>query len=381
MRRQHGEGSLYQRGRKGGRAGQWVAVADLGWKNGERDRREFTAATMEEARDKRQKFLDRRRDGFTMPRGRPAYVSEWMLHWLHNVAKRKVEATTWETSYRQKVTDLICPWFERVPLAELCEEDIEEWHRHLETETSARTGRPRSASTIGQAHRIFSAGIKAAVARGKLPRNPLSNVTPPKVVAMEIVPPTAAETNEILDACARWPNGARWILAITTGLRQGEALALEWRDVKLAAPASVTVRQAAARLRGERIVKPPKSASSRRSVPLPELAVLALKEHRKAQVASLDGLVFLSSHGRPVHPKVDYEDWQRLLACAGLPPYRVHDCRHGYATMLLEEGQDPRVVQALLGHSTGVLLARYQHVRESMHQAAAGAIDRRLSGR
>src|SRR6185437_17056907 len=127
-RRQHGEGSVYQRSRDK----RWVAVADLGVRGGRRDRREFTGTTPKEAMDKRDRFLDRRRDGFTMPKGRPAYVSEWMLHWLHNIARRRVEATTWEGSYRQKVTEHICPYFDRVPLHELSEEHIEDWHRELE---------------------------------------------------------------------------------------------------------------------------------------------------------------------------------------------------------------------------------------------------------
>jgi integrase len=376
-RRQHGEGSVYHRVSRG----QWVAVADLGWRNGRRDRREFTAPTPDAALAKRDRFLDRRRDGFTMPRGRQPYVSEWMLHWLHNMAKRKVEATTWESSYRQKVTDLICPYFDRVVLPDLCEEDIEDWHRELEATISKRTGRPLSPSTIGQAHRIFSTGIKAAVARGKLPRNPLANVTPPKVTEAEIRPPTADETAQILDRCASWPGGARWVLAITTGLRQGEALGLTWPEVKLAGPASVSVVRAAARLRGQgRIVKAPKSAAGMRSVPLPPEAVDALRAHREAQgVRGLrDDLVFRGVRGGPRHPKVDYDDWHALLDDLGLPRYRIHDMRHGYATMLLEQGVDPRVVQELLGHSTGVLLKRYQHVRETMHQQAAEAISRAI---
>src|SRR5262249_32781757 len=154
---------------------------------------------------------------------------------------------------------------ERVPLAELPEEDVEEWHRHLESVVSKKTGRPLSPSTIGQAHRIFSTGIKAAVARGKLPRNPVSNVTPPKADLPLLEPPSPDETRQIIARCATWPNGARWILAITTGLRQGEALGLRWGDVKLSAPASLTVQQSAARVRGERITKAPKSATSRRS--------------------------------------------------------------------------------------------------------------------
>ncbi len=127
-RRQHGEGSVFRRARDG----RWVARADLGWKNGKRDQRLFVRATPEAAIEARAKFLDRRRDGFIMPKGRQPYVSEWMLHWLHNVARREVAVTTWEKSYRQKVTDLICPFFERTVLAELAEDDIEAWHAHLE---------------------------------------------------------------------------------------------------------------------------------------------------------------------------------------------------------------------------------------------------------
>jgi integrase len=374
-RRQHGEGSVFRRARDG----RWVARADLGWKNGKRDRREFVAASPDEAIARRAAFLGRRRDGFTLPKGRQPYVSEWMLHWLNVIARRKVQATTWEKSYRQKVEDLICPFFERIPLAELSEDDIEAWHAHLEETVSERTGRPLSASTIGQAHRIMSTAIKAAVVRGKLPRNPLSNVTPPRSEGAELELPAAAEVQRILDRCEDWDNGARWVLAITTGLRQGEALALEWkRDIQLRPPASVSISRAAAVVKGERIVKAPKSAASRRSVPLGKRAVRLLIGHRKHQVASLSDLVFTDAKGQPVHPRRDWQDWQDLLADLGLPRYRVHDCRHVYATMLLEAGEDPRVVQAMLGHSTGALLQRYQHVRPVLHQRVADTIDRVL---
>ncbi|HEV2376212.1 MAG TPA: site-specific integrase [Streptosporangiaceae bacterium] len=376
-RRQQGEGSVYHRKDRG----QWVAVADLGRKGGKRDRREFTAPTPGEALEKRDKFLDRRRDGFTMPKGRQPYVSEWMLHWLHNVAKRKVAATTWEKSYRQKVTDLICPFFESVVLPELAEDDIEAWHAHLEETISERTGQPLSASTIGQAHRIMSTAIKAAVVRGRLPRNPVSNVTPPQVTEREFDLPSQADVKCILKECETWPRGDRWVLAVTTGLRQGERLALEWkRDIHLRPPASVSVRKSAARVKGERIVKAPKSAASLRSVPLAAVAVRALARGRKDQVASISDLVYTDAKGQPVHPRADWQDWQDLLAKLGLPRYRVHDCRHVYATMLLEAGVDPRVVQAMLGHSTGVLLKRYQHVRPVLHQQVADVIDGLFGG-
>jgi len=366
-RRQHGEGSLYQRKDDG----RWIASVNLGTDaRGKRQRRVFTATTPEAARLKREAFLDRRRDGFTMPKGRPPTVAEWCRHWLLKIARPQVEATTWERSYRSKVELYIVPFFASVPLTELAEEDIEAFHAHLQ-------GRGLSAASITQIHRIMSRALKIAVVRGRIARNPCSNVSPPPADPPELVPPTAAEAELILERCETWPYGARWVLAITTGLRQGEALGLEWRDVQLADPACVTVRQSAAQVGGQRVLKQPKSRASRRTVPLPAVAVAALRRHQAAQsVRDVAGTVFADARGRPVNYRADWQDWQDLLADLGLPRYRVHDLRHGYATMLLEQGVDPRVVQAMLGHSTSALLTRYQHVRPLMHQAVSDAVDR-----
>lgn len=378
-RRQHGEGSVYHR--KG--RNQWVAVADLGpRKDGKRDRREFTGPDPASALEKRAEFLGRRRDGFTLPRGRPPTVSDWVLHWCHNIAKARVEPSTWYRSYRHKCETHIIPYFGHVKLADLTEEDVEEWHREL-AGTMTRSGKPLSASTIVTVHAIFSSALKEAVIRGRMPRNPCSNVPPRRGPGRDVEPPTAEEVRLILAACRERLNGARWVLAVCTGLRQGEALALQWRDVDLAgAPGSVTVRRAAAWVDGERVVKEPKSASSRRSVPLPAVAVRALKAHRDAQPvrALRDGLVFTGPQGRPVHPTRDWEEWRDLLAGLGLPHYRIHDLRHGFATMLLEQGADPRVVQDLMGHSSTALLQVYQHVRPVMHARTAAMLDELLGG-
>jgi integrase len=378
-RRQHGEGSLYQRGKRGGRPGQWVAVTDLGWRDGKRDRREFTGHSKSEALAKRAAFLHLRQDGFTLPRGRPLYVSDWVLHWLYNIARPAIDPNTWYRSYRQKCEDYIAPYFARVKLAELTEEDVEAWHRYLEARVSRR-GAPLAPGTIRTAHRILSAALNVAVARRKLPHNPCSFVPPPKAGRPPPEPPTAEEVARILAACRDREDGARWALAICTGLRQGEALGLRWRDVRLAPPARVTVAQSLARVGGEAVLKAPKSAKSRRTVPLPAAAAAALKAHRERQtvVDMRDGLVFTRGDGSPVNARDDWQAWRDLLDELGLPHYRVHDLRHGYATMLLEQGADPRLVQDLMGHSTTALLEVYQHVRPAMHEQAAKLLDEML---
>lgn len=375
-RRQQGEGSLYHRRERS----QWVAVADLGWKGGRRDRREFTGPTPDAAIEKRARFLDRRRDGFTLPRGRQPTVAEWVLHWVHHTAKAQVDPNTWHRSYRQKCEDYIAPYFERVPLAELSAEDIEDWHAELLARKSQRGG-TISASTVVTAHRIFSSCLKEAVKRKRMPFNPCSIVSPPRADREPPEPPSQEELELVLERCRTWPNGARWVLAITTGLRQGEALALCWNCVRLKSPASVTVREAQTRIGGEWVTKAPKSRKSRRSVPLLAIAVTALEAHRAGQaVADITGRVFTRPGGEPVHAKADWEDWQALLADLGLPSYRVHDLRHAYATTLMEEGYDPRVVQDLMGWSTAAMAEIYSHVRPVMHARVVSSLDKRFGG-
>jgi integrase len=320
-------------------------------------------------------------------------VSEWVLFWCHVTAKAKIAPTTWHRSYRQKCEDYIAPYFEGVQLAELAAEDIEEWHAELLARRKERGTGTLSPSTVVTAHRIFSACLNEAVRRRRMPFNPASITPPPNAGRPSPEPPSADEVDLVLAACSEWPNGARWVLAIVTGLRQGEVLGLRWRDVRLAAPASVTVRQAQARVGGEWVHKAPKSEKSKRTVPLPAVAVPVLKAHKERQaVASVSGLVFTrqpdapghagraTMAGQPVHSRDDWQDWQDLLTSLGLPHYRVHDLRHGYATELLEQGEDPRVVQDLMGWSTAAMAEIYQHVRPVTHARVVASLDRRFGG-
>lgn len=376
-RRQHGEGSVYQRSSDG----RWIATVSLGWKDGKRERRVFTSVSMADAVAKRQRFLDRRRDGFTMPKGRQPYVSEWVLHWFHNACKREVDGTTWQ-GYRSKVELWIVPFFERIVLPELEEEDIEDWHRWLEGRTSKHTGRRLSPSTIGQTHRILSTCIKAAVVRKRIARNPLSNVTPPQARRPARSLPSRAEVEAILARCETWPTGARWVVALKTGLRQGEALALRWSAVRLGAEPCIEIRESAARVGRQLVYKEPKSEKSKRTIPLTPDAAAALTRHRQEQsVVAIGGLVFTGSDGKPQAPWTDLKDWRALLADLGLPvTYGTHDCRRVVATMLLEEGRDVRVVQEILGHASPAFTQSvYQQVRPVLMRDALDVLDR--SGR
>ncbi len=229
-RRQQGEGSVYQRAEDG----LWVAVADLGDVGGKRDRRAFAAKTQAQAREKRAAFEHGRRDGFTLPKGRPPTVGDWCLYWLHHIARDEVEATTWHKSYRQKVTDHVAPFFARVRLSneEMDEAQVRAFKRHLLAKRSEKGG-TLSPTTVQQCLRLLSQCLKAAVVEGRLQRNPCQNVRAPSRQTAEPVPPTEDEVHRILLECEDWRTAARWVLGMAAGLRQGEVLGLLWPHVDL----------------------------------------------------------------------------------------------------------------------------------------------------
>ena len=164
----------------------------------------------------------------------------------------------------------------------------------------------------------------------------------------------------------------------TTGLRIGEALGLRWSDVDLIAR-RLQVRRALQRQRGRGLVfVEPKSVTSRRGVELPQLAIAALRLHR----LRVDGeLVFPNRHGEPMEPGTVSDALKVALDRARLPRIRVHDLRHTTATVLLEAGVHPKLVQHLLGHSTVALtLNTYSHVTPGLSAEAARTMDHLFGG-
>lgn len=237
-RRQHGEGSVYQRSSDS----LWVTSVHMGWQDGRRQRRTFAGKTPEAALDKRDEFLDKKRDGFVMPRGRQPYVDEWVRHWLYNIIRGHVRERTWE-GYRSKAETLVCPYFEKVPLSGengISEEHVEEWQRKLAARMTKK-GTPLSSTSRNAAHGVLSMALKQAEIRKRIHRNPARNTRRPEIDTPEILPPTEEEICQILDEAETWRTGPRWDLAIGTGLRQGEGLGLLWPCLHIDKPETATL--------------------------------------------------------------------------------------------------------------------------------------------
>jgi integrase len=222
--------------------------------------------------------------------------------------------------------------------------------------------------------------LNQAVVLRLLQRNPAKDLAAPRVARREMRTLSRDEVRRLLSSSAgsRWH--ALWAILVTTGLRLGEATALRWSDLDLS-KGTATIQRSVQRQKGVGMVfVEPKTQGSRRTVQLPPGAVATLKEHRplvlQERLAAgafwndLD-LVFPSLLGGPIDPARVNESLHTALHKANLPRLRVHDLRHTAATLLLEEGAHPKVVQDLLGHSTiAMTLDLYSHVTPRLQQQA-----------
>jgi integrase len=250
-----------------------------------------------------------------------------------------------------------------------------------------------SARTVRYTHAVLSSALKQAVKWRMISQNPASYVDLPRLKKTEMKSFSPEEAERFLEAASRERWGTLWAVALTTGLRPGEYLALRWPDVDLKA-GTVTVRRALVRRKdGSWGFEEPKTARSRRTVPLPPSAVKALAEHKRKQAEERlakgpayknQGLVFATSTGQPLDQiNLLRRHFKPILKAAELPTtFRMYDLRHSCATLLLAAGENPKVVSERLGHaSVALTLDIYSHVLPSMQQQAAERLEGMLFNR
>ncbi|MBN9619124.1 MAG: site-specific integrase, partial [Actinobacteria bacterium] len=225
----------------------------------------------------------------------------------------------------------------------------------------------------------------------RIHRNVATLVDPPAQRRSEVATAlTIEEATAVLHAARGLRNEARWTVALALGLRQSEALALQWKDIDLL-NGTLTVRRTIHRIKGKGLVyEEPKTSRSRRTLALPAHLRSALIEHKTKQTGERmlaanewedEDLVFAQPNGRPIDKKVDYKNWCRLLRDAGVRHVRLHDGRHTAATLLLASGEHPRVVMELLGHTQiRTTMDIYSHVMPALAREAANRMDAILFG-
>ena len=231
----------------------------------------------------------------------------------------------------------------------------------------------RNPPTVNAAHRLLSSALRAAERQGRIERNPCRLIDPPPAPRTEAASWGLSDLARFLAACEDDPLGACWALAVTTGLRRGELLALRWEDLDRQ---SLTLR-VERQIDPQQAIAPPKTAASRRVVAITRDDLRRLDAHRARMEVALPGCpwMFPNARGRPRNPNAAGLAFTKLVERAGLPRLTLHGLRHTHATALFAAGVHPKGVQERLGHSSvQITLDRYSHAVAGLQHAALGAL-------
>jgi integrase len=231
-------------------------------------------------------------------------------------------------------------------------------------------------------HLVLTRALGDAMRWGYLFRNPASMANPPKAAGKQMQAWSGPQLQQFLAAHKRHPHYMAWLLAATTGMRRSELLGLRWEDVDLER-GRLSVAQVLTCYGGKANMRftAPKTASSRRQVALDPATVQALREHRLQTFSRSGGLVFTEEDGSAVYPQTFGLQFAAAVRKSGLPYIRFHDLRHTHATLALQAGINPKVVQERLGHrSIAITLDTYSHVTEGLQEQAAEKVSRLILG-
>ena len=368
-RRGNKEGTIYLR-----KNGRWSAQLTV-----EGRRICFTGSTQREAQDWLMMTRNQVESGLTAA-GAKATLRVFLSEWLATI-NTSLRPKTWG-QYSQVVRQHILPELGKTKLKDLRPDQIQSFYnRKMEAGTSP--------STVRIIHAVLHKALGDALRWGLIPRNPVSVVLKPKVPRTEMKVLSADQVRQFLISVRGDRNEALYHVAVSTGLRQGEILGLMWSDLDWETGRLQIQRQVQrAPAEGLKLVEP-KSAAGRRLIVLGPSTLKKLLEHSKRQRAESackgkqwqeQDLIFPSTIGTPMEQRRLHINFKKLLRVAGLPEIRFHDLRHTAATLMLQQGIHPKVVQERLGHSQiSVTLDTYSHVLPAMQEEAAIKIDELIS--
>ena len=384
-KRDNGEGSLFYDKTLGLWSFQVTFIKD-----GKRKRKKFTSKKRQAAKEKGRAFLQQVDAGFKEEC--IITVESWIMRCMESYIRPRVRARTYE-KYQSCLKNYVIEDFGDRELAKLGTEEIQQHLNDLLVH-GGKDGKGLSSSTVRATRRYWSMVMDEAVMAGLIERNPVKQTRPPKLVKKEIVVITNEAVNDLVAEAGKvepeyMGRMLSVLIALTahTGLRQGEAFGLRWGDIDYGAKA-IYVRRSLAQVIGKGAVfQDPKTKNSRRRISLMQSDIDMLKEFQAYQQGYAEelgdmfqwqDLVFTSTFGYPINAtNFNRRYFTPLLKRCNIPQgFTFHGLRHTHATLLLQQGVNPKIVQERLGHSSiKVTMDTYSHVLPDMQQAAVSAMD------
>lgn len=309
-------------------------------------------------------------------------VREFLELWLRDVVSQL--AATTSRRYTQIIKLRAIPDIGHLRLSKVQPVDMQalygKWMNHR---LDKREGK-LSARSVMHHHRVLRNAFQHAVQLQLIARNPFDLVKPPKCNTSKVAVLDEDEAAKLLRSAAESTIYAPVAIALLTGLRRGEVLALRWSDVDFDRRL-LSVRQAIVQTEGGLRFKEPKTRTSKRTVSMSPTLIDVLKKQRVRQGQNRwkfqddyapHDLVVAEDDGSPMIPQRLSDRFRALVASAGITKVRLHDLRHSHASHALRAGVHPKVVSERLGHgSSAITLDLYSHVFEGMQEDGALKVD------
>lgn len=394
--------------------GMWIGQLDRGrTPDGKRYRPTVSARTRTAAAEKLTALaleLDKT-GGTVVPKN--LTVADWLTYWLHEIARKRVDPGTWQ-KYRTAVEKWLIPGVGHIRLHRLSQADLRKLYDHIAT-----SGSPGARPGV---HACIRKALSDAEQEIKVGRNVAKLMDAPAGAGGKRGSLTAAEARAIMKATVDDRLGSRWEFAFFTGARPGECTGLEWTQLDLddgvadiswqlqrlvydhgcgeragkawpcekvrggncpertlTLPAGYESRQLHG---GLHLVRP--KADTSHLVPLVPSLVESLRGRRtvyrdeRRRYQQDHGLVWCELDGRPLTDQRDRATWHAACDAGGVPPTDLYATRHTTATLLMELGADPKIIQQILGHANALTTERYKHVSVELARAELARLEAAL---
>ncbi|HWO98442.1 MAG TPA: site-specific integrase [Bacillus sp. (in: firmicutes)] len=365
--------------KKNNQTGNWDIVLDVGkdkltGKRRQKKKRGFK--TKKEAEKALTALLNEVNEGTYIEPSKQAY-SDYFNAWLkgkeHDLSVQTLKA------YNSYLKTHILPHLGHFPLATLTPLHIQGFVGELRKKGLSDT-------TTKRIFNVVNASLNSAVRMELIKKNPASIIEKPRVTAKETAIWNLEESFLFLKSAKSSPYYIAFLLAVTTGMRQGEILGLRWKDVDFEHEC-LYIRQTLTH-DGKEFKEGAKSKAGNRSIGLDTNTISALKEQRKKNVANklkygsayVDyDLVIATPQGKPVNPRSLLRVFDNLTVKANLSKIRFHDLRHTHASLMLQQGENIKLISERLGHSSvKVTLDTYSHILPNTQKEASNRLAQQL---
>ena len=305
---------------------------------------------------------------------------EWMDFWYQTYIKPGLRPAT-QNTYESTIYQHIIPQLGKIPLCQLTQKDLQQFYAHLKKEgrlvRTEQYGKGLSDRMVRMCHAKCRAALDQAVQENLIRTNPAVGCKLPPKRSREMQVLSRQELQRFLIQAKADGYFELFLLDLSTGLRRGELLALQWSDLDLDT-GTLSVTKQVYEVKGKMQLSVPKTKASIRKLVLPPAVVGVFREYRKTAKSRW---LFPSPKNldMPLTPGSMLRRLHIILERAGCKQIRFHDLRHTFATMALENGMDIKTLSAMLGHvSAATTLDIYTHVTGDMQSEAAAKIDRGL---